>query len=220
MINAIETQKAWARPILGPVSLRRRLASYELLQRIISCIEATSYDLMRRRFLSTIALCSIVWLASIWLTAAIAQAQESPSKETRSTAKGSTFVQGSIEKPQAPHLLLSMVDRRDREPGVLRNSAVHLTDPHPMHVQNAGEVRLSSNPRGAELASLAALASAPPSSLVYSIRDKGSGRADTSSLPNDSKAVVYQLGTINLVINRLPNSFSVSSASNSLSDAR
>jgi hypothetical protein len=181
MINTIETQKASARPILGPVSLRRRLASYELLQHIISCIEATSYDLMRRRFLSTIALCSIVWLASIWLTAVIAQAQESPSDDTRSTATGPAFVQGSIEKPHARHLLLSMVDRSDREPGALRNSGVHLTDPRPMDAQNAGEVRLSSNPRGAEFASLATLASAPPSSLLYSIQAKGSGQADTSS---------------------------------------
>ena len=220
MINTTETQKAWARPILGPVSLRRRLASYELLQRIISVVEATSYDLIGRRFLSTIALCSIVWLASIWLAAAIVQAHESTSDDTRSTARGSTFVQGSIEKPQAPQLLLSMVDSSDREPGALRNSAVHLTGPHPMDVQNGGEVRLSSNPRGAEFASLANLASTPPSSLLYSIQAKGSGQADTSSLTNDNKAVVCQLGTINLVINRLPNSFSVSSPRNSLSDAR
>jgi hypothetical protein len=225
MVNTFETEGARARPILRPVSLRRRLANYELLQRIISGIEATSYDLMRRRFLSTIALCSIVWLASIWLAAAIVQAQESPSQESpsndiRPTAMGPAFVKGSIEKPQVPHLLLSMVDRSDREPGALRNSAVHLTDPHPMDARNAGEVRLSSNPRGAEFASLAALASAPPSSLVYSIQNKGSGRADASSLTNDDKALVYQLGTISFVINRLPDSFSVSSPRNSLSDAR
>jgi hypothetical protein len=219
MINTIETQEAWARPILGPLSLGRRLADYELLQRLISCIEAISYDLMRRRFLSTIALSSIVWLASIWLTAAIAQAQESHSNHTSLTATEPAFVQSS-EKRQAPRLLLSMVERSDREPGALPNSAVQSSNPHPTDALNAGEVRLPSNPRGAEFASLAALTSAPPSSLLYSIQAKGSRQADTSSLTNDNKAVVYQLGTINLVINRLPNSFSVSSAGNSLSGPR
>jgi hypothetical protein len=219
MINTNQTQKAWARPILGQVSLRRCLASYELLQRMISCIEATSYNLMRRRLLSTIALCSIVWLASIWLAATIGQAQESPSNDTSLPATKPAFVQHS-EKPRTPHLLLSMVDRSDREPGALRNSAIQSTNPHPTDALNAGEVCLPSNPRGAEFASLAALASAPPSSLLYSIHAKGSGQADTSSLTNDKKAVVYQIGTINLVINRLPDSFSVSSAGNSLSDPR
>src|SRR5262249_40967622 len=120
------------------------------------------------------------------------------------------------------HLVISMVHRSDRELGALRNSAIQSTGPNPT-AQNAGEARLPSNPRGAEFASLAALASAPPSSLLYSIKTKGLGPADTSSLSNENKALVYQVGTINFVINRLPNNFSVSSVSspgNGLSDAR
>jgi hypothetical protein len=174
---------------------------------------------MRQRALSKVALCSIVWLAGIWwAAAAIAQAHESPSNDTCLTATEPAFVQLSIEKPQAPRLLLSMVERSDREPGALRNSAVQVTDPHRKDAQNAGEVRLPSNPQGAEFASLAALASAPPPSLFYPIQAKASGREDASSLTN--KALVYQLGKISFVINRLPDSFSVSSPRNSLSDAR
>ena len=89
-----------------------------------------------------------------------------------------------------------------------------------MDVQSAGEARLPSNPQGAEFASLAALASAPPSSLLYSIQAKGSGKADTSSHTNDNKVFIYQLGSVSFVINRLPDSFSVSSPRDSLSDAR
>jgi hypothetical protein len=176
--------------------------------------------LLRRRILSTIALCSIVWLASVWLAAAIAQAQESPSNDRGLSATEPAFVQRSIEKPQAPHLLLSMVDRSDREPAALRNSGVQVNSPHPTDAQTPGQVRLPFNPRGAEFDSLAALASAPPSSLFYSIQAKGSGQADSSSLTNDNRALVYQLGTISFMINRLPDSFSVSSPRNSLSDAR
>ena len=128
---------------------------------------------------------------------------------------------GAIEKPEARHLLLSIVDRSDLERGTLRNSTIQSTKP--TDEQNTGEVRPPTNPRGAEFASLAALAAAPPSSLFYSIPAKGSGQAGTSSLTNDNKALVYQRGTINFVINRLPNNFSVSSVSspeNRLSDAR
>lgn len=220
MIKAIESSARWTRPISRPSHLGRRVAGSSPIERVVSCIEAMSYALVRQRALSIIALCSIVWLASVWLAAAIAQAQELPSNEASLSATEPSFVHSSIEKPQTPHFLLSMVDRSDREPGALRNSAVQLTDPRPKDAQNAGEVRLPSNPQGAEFASLAALASAPPSSLLYSIQAKGSGQADTNSPTNDNKPLVYQLGTINLVINRLPNNFSVSSPGNSLSDAR
>jgi hypothetical protein len=211
----------WARP-LGRVPLGRRVASCAPVQRFVLCVEATSYASLRRRILSTIALCFIVWLASVWLAAAIAQAQESPSNDRSLSATEPVFVQRSIEKQLAPHLLLSMVDRSDRELGALRTSAVQSTGPNPTS-RNTGEARLPSNPRGAEFASLTALASAPPSSVLYSIKTKGSGQADTSSLSNDNRAVVYQVGTINFVINRLPNNFSLSSVSSpgiSLSDAR
>lgn len=198
------------------------VVSPETVRRLLSFLESASYALLRRRILSTIAVCSIVWLASVWLAAAIAQAQETPSNHPGLTATQPAFVQRSIEKQLDPHLLLSMVDRSDRELGALRTSAVQSIGPNPTP-QNAGEARLPSNPRGAEFASLAALASAPPSSLLYSIKTKGPGQADTSSLSNDNRALVYQVGTINFVINRLPNNFSVSSVSspgNSLSDAR
>ena len=199
------------------------VVSPETVRRLLSFLESASYALLRRRILSTIAVCSIVWLASVWLAAAIAQAQETPSNHPGLTATQPAFVQRSIEKQLAPHLLLSMVDRSDREPGALRNSAVQSTNPRPTGALNAGVARPPSNPRGAEFASLAALASAPPPSLLYSIKAKGSGQADRGSLSNDNKALVYQVGTIDLVINRLPNSFSVSSVSspgNSLSNAR
>jgi hypothetical protein len=195
------------------------VVSPETVRRLLSFVEAASYALLRLRILSTVAVCSIVWLASVWQAAAIAQAQETPSNNPGLTAAQPAFVQRSIEKQHAPHLLLSMVDRSDRELGALRTSAVQSTGPNPTAL-NTGEARLPSNPRGAEFT---ALASVPPSSLLYSIKTKGSGQADTSSLSNDKKALVYQVGTINFVINRLPNNFSVSSVSspgNSLSDAR
>jgi hypothetical protein len=114
-----------------------------------------------------------------------------------------------------------MVDRSDFERDPLRNSAIQSTKP--TDEQNTGEVCPPTNPRGAEFASLAALASAPPSSLLYLIKTKGLGQADTSPVSNDNRALVYQVGAFNFVINRLPNNFSVSSVSspgNSLSDAR
>jgi hypothetical protein len=164
MIETVRCQ--WARP-LGRVPLGRRVANRVPVQRFVLCVEATSYALLRRRILSIIALCSTVLLASVWLAAAIAQAQESPSNDRSLTATEPASVQRSIE-PQAPHLLLSMVDRSDREPAALRTSAV----------------------------------------------------SSTSSLSNDNKALVYQVGTINFVLNRLPDSSSVSSPRNSLSDPR
>jgi hypothetical protein len=215
MIETVRCQ--WARP-LGRVPLGRRVANRVPVQRFVLCVEATSYALLRRRILSIIALCSTVLLASVWLAAAIAQAQESPSNDRSLTATEPASVQRSIE-PQAPHLLLSMVDRSDREPAALRTSAVSSTSPNPT-AQNTGKARAPSNLRGAEFVSLAALASAPPSSVLYSIKTKGSGQADTSSLSNDNKALVYQVGTINFVLNRLPDSSSVSSPRNSLSDPR
>lgn len=212
----------WARP-LGKIPSRRTARDTTPVQRVVSCVEAMSYALVRQRILSIIALSSIVWLASVWLAAAMGQAQEPPSNDGSPTMTEPAFVQSSIEKQQAPHLLLSMVDRSNREPGALRNPAVPWLNPHPTNALDAEETSLPSNPRGAEFASLAALASAPPSSLLYSVQAKGSGRADNGSLSNDNKALVYQVGTINFVINRLPNNFSVSSVSspgNSLSNAR
>jgi hypothetical protein len=196
------------------------VVSPETVRRLLSSVESASYALSRRRALSTIAVCSM-WLASVLPAAAIAQAQETHSNNPGLTAAQPAFAH-SIEKQQAPHLLRSMADRSDRQLGALRTSPVQSTGPN-LTAQNTGEARLPSNPRGAEFASLAALASAPASSLLYSIKTKGSGQADTSSLSNDNKALVYQVGTINFVINRLPNNFSVSSVSspgNSLSDAR
>jgi hypothetical protein len=220
MIRAIEIGRRWTTPISRPTQLGHGVASYPPTQCVISCVEALNYASVCRRILSIITACSVVWLASIWLAATIAQAQDPASKGASLTATEPALVHRSIEKRHALNLLLSMVDRSDREPEGLRNSAVQSTNPLPIEAQSAGEARLPSNPRGAEFASLVALASAPPSSLLYSIQAKGSGKADTSSHTNDNKVFICQLGRVNLVINHLPNSFSVSSARNSLSDAR
>jgi hypothetical protein len=219
MIRAIEIRAPWIRPISRAAYLGLRIAGYQPVQCVVPRIEA-SYALIRQRALSLITVSSIVWLASIWLAAAIAHAQEPASKGASLTATERALMQRSIEKRQASHLLLSMVDRSDREPEALRNSALQSANPLPIDAQSAGEARLPSNPQGAEFASLAALASAPPSSLYYSIQAKGSGNADTSSLTNENRTLVYQLGSVSFVINRLPDSFSVSSPRNSLSDTR
>ena len=220
MIRAIEIGRRWTTPISRPAQLGHGVAICPPAQCVISCVEVLNYGSVCRRMLSIITACSVVWLASIWLAATIAQAQDPASKGASLTATEPALVHLSIEKRHALNLLLSMVDRSDREPEALRNSAVQSTNPLPMDAQSAGEARLPSNPRGAEFASLAALASAPPSSLLYSIQAKGSGKADTSSHINDNKAFIYQLGRVNLVINHLPNSFCVSSPRDSLSDAR
>jgi hypothetical protein len=222
MIRRIETPVSWIASISRPAHVGCRVAGYPPVQCVVSYVEVISFALIRQRVLSIIALCSIVWLASIWLAAADAQAQESPSNEASLSATEPAFVQRSLERTQGPHLLLTMVARSDRELGALRTSAIQSIGPNPTP-RNAGEARLPSNPRGAEFASLAALASAPPSSLLYSIKTKGPGQANISSVSNDNSALVYRVGTINFVINRLPNNFSVSSVSslgNSLSDAR
>jgi hypothetical protein len=220
MIRAIELGRKRTRSMSRPTLLGREVVICPPAQCVISCVEALNYASVCRRILSIISVCSSAWLASIWLAATIAQAHEPACKGASLTATEPVLVHRSIEKRDAPHPQLSMVDRSDREPEALRNSAVHSSNPLPMDAQSAGEARLPSNPQGAEFASLAALASAPPSSLYYSIQAKGSGKADTVSHTNDNKAFIYQLDKVNLVINHLPNSFSVSSARNSLSDAR
>ena len=215
MNKATEIWQQLAASILEAVHC---VASSERVRCLLSFVEATSYALLCQRIFSTIAVCSIVWLASVWLAGSIAEAQETRSNNPGLTASEPAITRRSIEKPEGRHLVLSMVDRSDLEHGALRNSAVQSTNP--TDEKNTGEVRPPTNPRGAEFASLAALASAPPSSLFYSMQAKGSGQADTSSLGNDDKALVYQVGTINFVLNRLPDSFSVSSPRNSLSGAR
>jgi hypothetical protein len=210
MNKATKTLQQLAASILAAVP---SVVSRETARCLLLYVEAASYTLLRRRILSTIAVCSIVWLASVWRAGAIAEAQETPSNNPGLTATELAIAQRSIEKPEARHLVFSMVDR-----SALRNSAAQSTNP--TDEQNTGEVRPPTNLRGAEFASLATLAAAPASSLLYSIKAKDSGQADTSSLTNDNKALVYQVGTISFVVNRLPNSFSVSSPGNSLSDAR
>ena len=42
-------------------------------QRLVVCIEKISYALLSRRIQSAVAICSIAWLASLWLAAALAQ---------------------------------------------------------------------------------------------------------------------------------------------------
>jgi hypothetical protein len=212
MSKAIETEQQSAASVLSVRSL-------EATRSLVSCVETASYALQRRQILSIIAVCSIVWLASVWLAASLAQAQESSSNGAVTATEPATG-RRSIEKAEVGNLVLSMVDRSDLERSTPGNSTILLTNPRPTGSLNGARVLLPSNPRATEYASLAALASAPPSSLLNSIQAKSSGQADSSSLRNDNKAFVYQLGTINLVINRLPNSFSVWSAGSSLSNAR
>jgi hypothetical protein len=198
----------------------RRLWSRRPVQRLLLCVEPASFALLRRRTLWIIAVCSVAWLASVWLAATIARAQESPFNNAGIMMTQPTISERSIEKPRARHLVLSMVDRSDLEPSALRNSAAQLTNPHPTDGQNAGKVLLPSNPRGPEYASLAALASAPSSSRPYAMQAKRSGQTHTNSPAGDNKALGYQVGPVNFVINGLPSSFSVSSPGSSLPGAR
>jgi len=186
-------------------------------QCLVSYVEAATYALLRRRILSTIVICSIVWLASVWVAAALAQAQESPSNKSGITV--TQRAQPSIASAEGSHLVVSMVDRREVEPSAPSNSATQLTNPHAADPGSAAKVLLPSNPPGAELASLAALASAPSSSLLNGVQG-AAGRTDTGSHASGNKTFVYQLGAINFVINGLPNSFSVSSAVNGAAGAR
>ena len=208
----------WPRSIFRPTLFRN--ASQPPIQRLVSCVEVFDHALVRRRILSILTVFLIIWSASICLASAITQAQEAASKDASLTTGEPAFVQRSIEKGQPHHLLLSMVDRSHLDAETLRNSATQSFNPDPTDAQNAGEARLPSNPRGAEFASLAALASAPSSSLLYSIQAERSGRGGTYSLSKDNKAFVYQFGTVNLVINQLPNSFSVSPAASRGAGAR
>jgi hypothetical protein len=180
-------------------------------QRLVAYVETASYVLLCRRILSTIAVCSFVWLASLWLSATLAQAQESPSNESGISVSQPSIPQPSIAATEPSHLVLSMVDRKELEPSSLEISA---TQPDKAGQHNT--ILLPSDMRGSEYASLAALASAPSSPLINAVQGEP---GHTGSSPR-AKAVIYQLGTINLVINGLPNSFSVSSAASGAAEAR
>jgi hypothetical protein len=187
-------------------------------QRLVARVEAVNYALLRQRILSAVAVCSIVWLASLWLAAAIAQAQESPSNESSISVSQPSIAQPSIAATEPSHLVLSMVDRSERESNALQNAEIQ-----PVIPQAAGQhkaILLPSDSRGSEYASLAALASYPSSSLLNTLQAKGAGPIDTGSRAGDSKPVVYKLGAVNLVINGLPDSFSVPSAGSGVAAAR
>jgi hypothetical protein len=188
--------------------------SLEAVRRLIACVEAASYALLRRHILSAIALCSIVWLASLGLGAALAQAQESPSDESGISVSQPSITQSSIAATEPNHVVLSMIDRNDLQPSALLNRP-QAADPH-----SAAKVLLPSDSHGAEYASLAALASAPSSPLLNAIDAKSAVQTGTGSHAGDSKPLVYQLGAVNFVINGLPNSFSVSSAGTGATGAR
>jgi len=187
-------------------------------RRLVSYVEAASYALLRRRILSAIAICSIVWLASLWLAAALAQAQESPSNNSGLSVTQSA--QPSLATTEASHIVLSKVDRSDLDLSTLPNSATEVANPQATDQHSAEKVLLPSNPRGTEFASLAALVSAPSSSLLNAIQAKGPGKTDTGSAASDKKTLVYQVGAVNFVINGFPNSFSVSTAGSSVAGAR
>ncbi|PWT82120.1 MAG: hypothetical protein C5B58_08785 [Acidobacteria bacterium] len=174
--------------------------SLKAVRHLIACVEATSYALVRRRILSAIAVCSIVWLASLWLGAALAEAQEAPADGSSIAVAQSATPQGSIENNQ---LVLSMIDRNELEPTAFTNGPQAVT-PH-----SAAKILL---PSDSLYASLRTLVSAPSSSQLNAMDAKGAGQSDTGSRVNNGKPFVYQLGAINFVINGLPNGFSVSSA--------
>jgi hypothetical protein len=118
---------------------------------------------------------------------------------TVETALAATDAAGFRARPSKLHASLteeSIADARGN--GFIRNSA---------------SAALSANSRGTEFSSLAALASTPSPSLLRAIQRKyaymSAGRTDTKLPSNDSSAVVYQLGRVNLVINHLPDSFSL-----------
>ena len=190
------------------------LRSLEAVRRLVSCVEATNYALQRQQILSAIALCSIFWLASLWLTAALAQAQDSPSNESSISvtwpATAQTFA--------ASHLVVSMVDPADFELRVPRSSAARLTHRALAKAQNSGRSLLPSDEPGTEFAALAALASAPSSSLLSTIQAKSSGRTGAGSTKDNT--LVYRLGPVNFVIKGLPSSFSVFSAGSGVTGAR
>lgn len=182
----------------------------ERTQRLVSYLGAAGCASLRH--LSVIAISSTVCLASLWLTAAIAQAQESPSDKSGLTVTRTADVGPSIARIEASYPVVSMVDRRELEPSAPPNSATQFTSPPLTDQRKAEKVLLPSSPRDAELASLAALASAPSSSLPHSTQAKVTGQADSPSPAGDNKSFVYKFGKLNFVINGLPNSFSVSSA--------
>jgi len=190
--------------------------SLAAVQCLVAYVETVSYALLRRRILSTIAVFSFVWLASLWLGATLAQAQESPSNESGVSVSQPSIAQPSVAASESNHLVLSMVDRSERESSGLQDSA---TQPfNPLTVGQHNKVLLPSDSRGSEYASLAALASSPSSSLLNTLQAKGARPIDTRA--GDNKPVVYKLGAVNLVINGLPDSFSVSSAGGGVTGAR
>jgi hypothetical protein len=214
----IETSRSQTAEPLGTSARGSRAADCETTRHLSLCVRAANYALSRRRIFLTIAVCSLIWLANVCVAAAIAHAQELPANVSVTEP---VFGPRSIAKEEAPPLVLSMVDRSARELSAPRNSAIHLSNPPLTNLQGAGRATLPSNPRGTEYASLAALASAPPPWLLHSVEAKGLGQqTDTSSQTIEKKTLVYQLGTISLMMNQLPNSFSVASPGGRLPSAR
>lgn len=214
----------------------------------------------RRRRLLMIALASIIWLASAWLAATLAQAQELPLNHSNLKMVKPVIGQRYIEKTGVEHVLLSNAGPADFEsPDFLRarrtqsaralptnvpgqnlksfsigNEDVRLNSITPSNLyasltndpianarggsltQAVGNVDLPFNLRGPNFCSLAALSSTLPASWLYRRQSKyvsdSSEPADSRSLTGDNGLLVYQIGKIKLVVNQLPNSFSVSSS--------
>ena len=185
--------------------------SLKAVRHVITCVEAASYALLRRRILSAIAVCSLVWLASLWLGAALAEAQESPVDGSSIAVIPSAAAQGSIQNTEANRLVLSMVDRNELQLGAIPNS-LRAADS-----DAAAKILL---PSDSLYASLKTLVSAPSSSLPNAIDAKSTEQTGAGSRVNNGKPLVYQLGAVNFVINSLPNSFSLSSARTGVAGAR
>jgi hypothetical protein len=161
-----------------------------------------------------VMLCAI---ACIVLAAAPAQAQMSASDKSGITVTKSEQPSMATETSD---VVLGMVDRSELQIGALPNSAAQVINPHSADQHSAGKVLLPSESQGSEFASLAVLASAPSPSLLCAIQAKGLVHTDAAPAVSGNKALIYQLGAVNLVINGLPYSFSVSSVGSSVAGAR
>jgi hypothetical protein len=109
-----------------------------------------------------------------------------------------------------------MIDSSEFDLGTPQISATQSVNPQAPRQHCAV---LPAGSRGSEYASFATLASAPSAPLLDAVQS-WAGILGSSFRGKDNKAVIYQLGPVNLVVNSLPNSFSVSSAANGAAETR
>lgn len=189
----------------------------EMIQRLVILVEAARCAVLRERMLSVIF---IYLFVNLWLGAAFGQAQESPSYRSGIAVTQYPIGRPSVGNAEASDLVLSMVDRREIEANSPPSSLVQPANTHSTDLHSAEKVLIPAESRGSEYASLAGLASAPPSSLLSAVQGKSAGRADAGSSASGDKTLLYRLGALDFVVNGLPNNFSVSSAGNGVAGTR